>query len=572
MKINKYITLVAAAVLLAGCDEFLETESYTKKTTATFPETEADAESMIAGIYAVMSNNMLDPDETPFYVYDLASDDRLGGGSTSNRNAQSSDRLLSRDNEWFEDTWQWRYRGIFRANNAIATMDNVKVWKNANNKNQYLGEAYFLRAFYYLDLIQLFGEVPLVLELEAQNLPKSPAEKVYAQITSDLLKAIEIMPAVAYPNFEKGHATKWAAEALLARTFLFYTGYYNQESLPNADGGTVSKSQVISLLEDCINNSGHALLPDQRSLWPYTNKYTKPTYKYIIENNVDAEWAGDNNQEVLFALGMGNVYGWTNRIVEFWGLRKATENAEAVYPFVPTGYSNGPVSRGLWDDWANDPDYKDDYRRLGSICDRLVEIPDYKGDANKEVENSNLFCKKYAGIGARSEDGSTRYISYSVLLFGSDDNNQRGLTQGLIHIRFADVLLMHSELTQTADGMNKVRARAKLPALNYSLENIKKERRYELCFEALRWNDLRRWGDINVIMPNQVGQSILNRGKDDKYVQFDGELEFMKRYQETGGFWKIPEKEVILSNGVLIQSKGWEDKKGEWTKLPYNTI
>jgi len=57
----------------------------------------------------------------------------------------------------------------------------------------------------------------------------------------------------------------------MARAFLFYTGFYGKSTMPVSGGGEVTKQQVISYLEDCINNSGHSLVSDQRNLWPYTN-------------------------------------------------------------------------------------------------------------------------------------------------------------------------------------------------------------------------------------------------------------------------------------------------------------
>ena len=120
--------------------------------------------------------------------------------------------------------------------------------------------------------------------------------------------------------------------------------------------------------------------------------------------------------------------------------------------------------------------------------------------------------------------------------------------------------------------MNKVRARANLPALGYSLDNIIKERRYELCFEGVRWNDLRRWHKVDVIMDSQVGQEIANRKYTDKYVDFSGSNSFSARYQATGGFFNIPEAQIILSNGVLVQNKGWDEGEGDWSKLPYSTL
>ena len=108
--------------------------------------------------------------------------------------------------------------------------------------------------------------------------------------------------------------------------------------------------------------------------------------------------------------------------------------------------SNGPVCEKLWTDWAEDPDYAGDYRRVGSICKRADEIPNYKGDAAKEVENTDLLAKKYLGCEAYNEDHSGRYLSYGYY-YGSENNRQTGLTKSLVWLRFADVLLMHSELT-----------------------------------------------------------------------------------------------------------------------------
>ena len=133
---------------------------------------------------------------------------------------------------------------------------------------------------------------------------------------------------------------------------------------------------------------------------------------------------------------------------------------------------------------------------------------------------------------------------------------------------------MHSELTDGKviyngkSGLNAVRQRAGLGDLPYSLPNLKKERRYELCFEAVRWNDLRRWGDVAEKVKNQVGNPILNQGIAGEYAFTN---DFMQRYRDTGGgFFKIPEDQVILSEGVLEQNPGWESGT-DWAKgdLPY---
>ena len=579
MKKNILYLIAASLCLLflSGCDKFLDTQSYTKKNDGNFPVNETDAYQMVTGIYAMMNMNLADPEEDPFFVFDIASDDRLGGGSQSNIGAQGVDRLMNAYLSWMEPLWQCRYAGIYRANYALENIDRIEKWSNDTNKNQLLCEIYFFRAWYYFNLAQIFNGVPMPLKTEPENLPRSSADEVYAQIASDLKKSIEFGPSLQYPKFGDGHVSKWTAEGMMARVWLFYTGFYGKSELPLAEGGSISKAQVVTWLEDCINNSGYGLVSDQRNLWPYTNPYTSPDYPYAKDNEL--EWVTDENIENMFAVKMGNKgdyaggYGGQihhNRIVEFYNLRKTTE---AAFPFSVQGYSNGPVCEKLWTDWAADPDYEGDYRRVGSICDRLVEIPDYIGDTKKEVENTDLFAKKYAGVEAWNEDHSSRYLSYGYY-YGSENNRQKGLTQSLVWLRFADVLLMHSELTDGKviyngkSGLNAVRQRANLPDISYSLAALKKERRYELCFEAIRWNDLRRWGDVSEIVKNQEGNAIKNEAATGVY-KFT--VDFMQRYNETqGGFFKIPESQISQTEGVLEQNPGWGDGTN-WTKgdLPY---
>ena len=577
MKKNIFYLIAASlcVMFLAGCDDFLDTKSLTKKDTSNFPMNETDAFQMVNGIYVMMNNNLADPEEDPFFIFDIASDDRLGGGSQSNIGAQGVDRLMNSYVNWMNPCWSNRYKGINRANSALETIDNVTEWSSPAKKEQLLCEIYFLRSWYYFNLAQVFNGVPLVLSTEPQNLPRSTPDEVYAQIASDMKAAIDHGPSTRYPEFGDGRVSKWTAEAMMARIWLFYTGFYKKNELPLAEGGSISKSQVVTWLEDCIQNSGYGLVSDQRNLWPYTNPYTKPDYPYAKDN--DLNWETDENKENMFAVKMSNKGGWSadgqlrhNRIVEFYSLRKTNATA---FPFSVQGYSNGPVCEKLWTDWAADPDYAGDYRRVGSICDRLVEIPDYPGDKAKEVENTNLLAKKYIGVEAWNEDHSSRYLSYGYY-YGSENNRQTGLTQSLVWLRFADVLLMHSELTDGKaiyngkSGLNAVRQRANLPDIGYSLAALKKERRYELCFEAIRWNDLRRWGDVAEIVKNQEGNKILNEQGTGTY---HFKQDFMQRYNDTqGGFFKIPEDQVTLSEGVLEQNPGWGDGT-TWAKgdLPY---
>ena len=143
--------------------------------------------------------------------------------------------------------------------------------------------------------------------------------------------------------------------------------------------------------------------------------------------------------------------------------------------------------------------------------------------------------------------------TYTVILQGSSFSSVE--LQDIVILRYSDVLLAHSELTGNAGNMNLVRARSGLPAVAYSVENLRKERRYELAFEGLRYYDLLRWygKDAGVIIDqNQNGGDILNDKVPAKY-----NADLTDRIRATGGFFQIPESEVSLSNGVLKQNEGW---------------
>lgn len=571
MKRILYI-LTALAVLLCSCESFLDTENLTKKDTSNFPASPTDAEQLVTGIYSAMNNLLNDYMRVPFYVFEMAGDDRLGGSSGTN----AADRLMVADPDYYAALWKYHYRGIYRANNALETIPNVTGWDSDKTRDRLLGESHFLRAHYYFELALVFGQVPLVLSTDPENKPKATPDEIYAQIGYDLQQAITLMPSEIYSTHQ-GHATKWAAEALMSRAFLFYTGYYGKSTLPLAEGGEVTKQQVISWVEDCIKNSGHELVSDQRNLWPYSNEYTSKDYKYGKENGLC--WEGDGNKETIFALKFSNTgkdesnekRGYCNRIQQAFGLRKAGSFDKDAFPFCFDGYGEGPVSRELWDSWGSDPDYAGDYRRTGSICDRKVEIPKYPGLPTKETECTEMFAKKYIDVGAK-EEGNSKPVMYSYLCYGSENHKVKGANEDIVYIRLADVLLMHSELTGTADGLNKVRQRAGLAPITYSLSALKKERKYELCFEGVRWNDLRRWGDVEQIERNQAGQKILNKGHDDFYKFSDGDLGFMARYKATGGFFPIPHTQITLSEGVLVQNEGWNDTRVLNYKHPYTTF
>lgn len=226
---------------------------------------------LVTSMYANLNHAASKPESSYLLSSIIASDDCYGALG------QSYDHLQVSSDTEYDFCWEIHYKGVAAANLAIEGLTKMVDQVSDQEKvNQLLGEAYFMRAFQYHELTEMFGRVPLILSTsQDSNSPQATEEELYGQMGADLLKAIELMSPKKYNEYvESGHATKWAAEALLARVWLFYTGFYQKDSMPNADGQVITKDQVVSLLSDCIQNSGHALVGDFRNLWSYTNRHT----------------------------------------------------------------------------------------------------------------------------------------------------------------------------------------------------------------------------------------------------------------------------------------------------------
>jgi hypothetical protein len=557
MKNIRYIIILL--IINFGCDDFLETTDYLNKNDQNFPETGDHINQLLTGAYNSLSKVNL---SSSFYIGTLASDDQFGSGAANDVFAHGFDRWQAANPNMAHPIWRDYYEGIYRTNKLLEAKDNV-LFSSEDQKNTAIGEAYFLRAFFYSELAKLFGDVPLLIESTPVNIPRTPVSEVYAQVGSDLINAIELLPSETYGTnpVRFGHATKWAAEALLARVFLFYTGYYEQNSLPLPGQGSISKSQVVGYLEDLIENSGHQLIEDFRNLWVYTNEYTKEDYHYTKGRNL--QWAGEHNAETVFEIHYGLINGWgepRNIIAQAFGVR-GQSNINNVFPFGGV-WGQGQVNSKLMNDWISEVP-NDTIRRWGSIID--VDHPregfvKYDIGGWNMVEETKLFTKKVAIVRAWTDTSAPsrdNWVSrnHNIIMDGLSAGFNNASILNLVLIRFADVLLMHSELTETANGLNIVRARAGLPPVNYSIENLRKERRYELAFEGLRFFDLLRWyrNEAGVIIDqNQNGVAILNDRIPSEYS-----ANLTERIRQTGGLMQIPESEILLSGGVLTQNPGW---------------
>lgn len=559
---KKYLYIFITIFAFTGCDSFLDTKDLLNKNDQNFPTKEEDLQSSLAAIYQKMAHEQYGV----FFNGTLASDEAFGGGGPNDYKTTAIDQLKKSDENMLSSTWSNYYTGIFRANKLLANIDNVNGVPEVFRK-QVLGEAYFMRAWFYFSLAKLFGEVPIYTVAENVIKPKSSAAELYGQIAGDLKKAIDLLPSDSFssmPSSRLGHANKWVAEGMLARVFLFYTGYYQSADLPLAEGGSLSKSQVVSYLEDCIENSGHSLAKDFRELWPYTNKLTVEDYAYTAGKGL--QWLGEEggNPETVFAIKFGNQGNWGNSYVNnvnvAFGIRWQSDYAN-VFPF-GSGWGQGTVNKRMIEKWKqeepNDPRIQMSVLNVDDTTEKMVK---YEDNAWTQINDTHHFIKKYTPITVwKNKAAGSIYTSYTAPLYGAGESLWIRESQDLVLLRFSDILLMHSELTNTNDGMNKVRARVGLPAIAYSLDALQKERFHELFYEGVRYYDLLRWyrkGAGAILDANQIGVPVLNAD-----VPSTMNFTLTDRINATGGFWPIPNSELLLFNGIMEQNPGWNGSDG----------
>lgn len=589
---KKYIitlsALVLASLVFAGCEKYLDTVSYTERNTSNFPASEEDARQLVTGIYATLNLDLRDFAGTGYIMQaNLCSDDCYGGGGMDDSETQAWDHLMYNDIDHQADFWTNCYSGIGRANMAISALDKVE---DEDLRNQLLGEAYILRSWFYFELAQMFEIVPLVTTVpesvaDAAEYPAlASVEELYGFIAASLKIACDNMPSTPYGSIitGRGHVNRWVAEGLLARVYLFYTGFYSDKegksitTLPLMDletntlsSETIDKSYVVSKLEDCIKNSGYSLVPDFRCLWTYSNKATKSDYPFMAD--CAESWYMDaHNPEQMFHINAAKSSHKYNYLNYYCGIRTFNSgDYKGVFP-MSRGYGFATVNPDLWNNWD-----ENDIRRKGSIWSVWEEAPDfdsYQFGAESQMEETGLWQKKIHSPACYINGKWAFEFTSTSDYYGADkDLGRKKSTSDFTLLRFADVLLMHAELTDGKaiyngmDGMNAVRARAKLPQIAYSVDALRQERRHELAFEAIRWGDMRRYGKAYCIaaLESQLGGRIWNTGNETRMK--DQGPGYKARYEATWGFRPYPQMEISLSNGVLTQRPGWDSASALYT-------
>ena len=627
---KKYIlstlAVLSATTMFTSCNDALDTNPRpTEMTSATFPGKSGDVEAELAAVYSIM-NTMGGGDsdnQNIFFWWEVMSDNCYGSGGLQDNKVKSLHHLVEMNSNQYETPFSLLYGGISRANNTIETIDNV-VWgdKEGELRNQLLGEAFFMRGLYTLWLTQLFGDVPLITsttitpEIQKQV---SAEEVIYPQILSDFTSGISLMGTTR--GHGDGHANKFAAEAFIARAYMFWAGFYKgvkdlssgdatielveQEGCP---GGSISKSNIVTYLQDIVSNGGYKLCQDYRSLWQYSNSLLWDeahdgkghAYDFIAdmprELCFDQPGMGNGNTEEIFQIQFMNASKWgiggavenggmystarmyCNYLSTFWGLRVNGNNGnrDCTYPFTQ-GWGQGTPSCNIWDDWTiaeNNGGYKD-IRKLGSLidCDHECAAYSYVKD---DCEESGYGVKKFNSITLDALTGdSPWWDALPEYSSSSLDNPMQGdHFEDYYLMRYADVLLMLSELTGQVQYMNQVQARAKVPlTATYSLAALQNERRWEFVFEGLRFNDMRRWSGCDnhsessyaaKALQAQSGKLIVCLGdKANKRKMEHMTCSWSKRYADTKGFLAKPQSQINLMNGDLEQNPGWDGTNPE---------
>ena len=623
---KKYILsalVVGSATVLTSCNDMLDSDPRVTQVTAeSFPGKVADVEALNAATYSIMNTMGGGDSDTsnPFYWWELMSDDCYGSGGLQDSKVKSMHYLVQMSTDQYESPYSLLYGGIQHANNMIETIDNVDWTDKEATRNQLLGEAYFMRGLYNLWLTQLYGDVILMTSTKTtpdQEVQVSAEDVIYPQILSDFVSGKNLMGTEK--GFGDGHANKYVAEAFAARAYMFWAGFYKHVGeLANGDatinlveqegcqGGSLSKNDIVGFLKDIISANRYKLCEDYRSLWQYSNSLVwdeahdgengenaegTHAYEFIAdmkrENCFDQPGMGNGNTEELFQIQFMNASKWSiggtyssprmycNYLSTFWGLRVNGNNGnrDCTYPFTQ-GWGQGTPSCNIWDDWTaaeraggDETKQYTDIRKKASLIDCNNELKAYSY-VKDDCEESGYAVKKWCGVTLDALTGDSPWWDAAPGWTSSSlDNPMQGdHFEDFYLMRYADVLLMATELTGDAQYMNQGQRRAGVPETPYSLKAVQDERRWEFAFEGLRFNDMRRWtgkdtkdGYATKALEAQGGKLVVCYGdKANKRVMKHMTCSWKQRYEATNGFVAKPQSQVNLLNGRIQQNEGWD--------------
>ena len=455
--IKIFSIILSLSIISIGCSKFLELDPPYTQDAENFFLNESDYLRALTGAYDLLQGTFIS-----YWIGDIASDNCIAGGESAT-DTEGLHQIEAMNhgavNNELRSLMRFNYCGIARCNFLLEPKENEI---NFPSKATILAEAKFLRAFYYFELVKFFGDIPLVIDerlgvQQIENLERTPANQVYAQIEQDLNDAISILSYKSESTHSgiKGRVDKGAALGLLGKVYLYQDNWS-------------AASQTLNTL---INSTNYSLVSDYNTM-------------FLKEN--------ENNSETVFDIEYsdqeGGSYGCLiclegNLTVGYQGIRQYDG------PSYGDGNSYNLPTQNLFDSFENyDP-------RRAATC---LNIDDF-------IANNSVGTTYGIGAGGHTGFYNHKYMkSRDEMLNGIPDND---LTSGVNYrvIRYADVLLMAAEaLNQTGEDslalvyLNQVRARVGLFQKTSSsivlYEDILKERRSELSCEGHRFFDLVRTG------------------------------------------------------------------------------
>jgi hypothetical protein len=476
--IHKILVVLVAILTITSCSkDFLETDPIGKLAVDQFYKTDADAMKGLIAAYDILQWTNARDWQSVYLAKTFPSDESSCGGSSAGDQPplQELDKFnYSSGNTVIRGAYEGNYYGIFRCNMVIN-----KVEATNDFRKEVIAEAKCLRAYYYSELVMMFGKVPLILtELAPSEYkqPQSEVSAIYTQIEKDLQDAIAGLPLKsAFAAEDKFRVTKGTAQALLGKVLL-----YEKKWKESSDA-----------FEAVIGSNEYQLSGDYSTLFKNNQEFgSESIFEVSYSNDRGYDWGtfgwgGNRNMENNISWQLCGPRGdyfvaGTSGMIGGWGFNYPTES---MYNSFETG----------------------DIRRTATVW----SIPDLRakgGDwTGTEAYGFNGYFRVKYGTFASETGGPVGELNYGT---------------NLRLLRYADVLLMASEAyfrqnleDKAKTELNKVRTRAGLPAVTASgtalFDAIVKERQTELAFEGVRFFDLVRWG----LAPQVLGSQGFVTGK-----------------------------------------------------------
>ncbi len=559
MKFNFNILALGVLCLgLASCSaSFLDVSSKTSQTTGNYYKTESDAYRALVGCYDGWQVTTSGEGVGFYLASEMMADECFSGtGVTDARNYAVIDRFdqgqSSSDLNLYETDWSNYYAAVYRCNELLEHEDGIE-WTSDENHGTYIGECRAIRALCYFDMVRLWENIPLLTTATKDNVPQADPDDVYALIIDDLKYAAENIPENKYPKSDAanndGHITPYAAKALLARVYLFYTGYYGHEP----DG--LTQAEALQGLEDIIASGQYSLVENYADLWPAASV----TWTRDSDGNWTSEstYAGRGNSETVLA----QKFNYTS---DYNGNSDGNSFQVMIAPrsmiCVPYGQGWGAcsVNPKLYNNYLGD-DARRDASIINYTSEGLTSSDGFAASYADTREYTGYGIKKYAPLAIYEQDSDGSWSAVNEVMGSAIGASEFQISpyQDFIVVRYADVLLMAAELGSASaqDYLNQVRDRAfggdTSRRVDATAENILSERMLEFAFEGQRYWDLLRQG--LTVAANEIAETrTLKSGGEDDVVEITAD-----HITATKGFCQIPNNQIVLSNYVLVQNEGW---------------